>query len=117
MSIDNFITHPTLEYQGQIFEYNDRVYIHGYTSKFFFRSHQINERTGAEWVNVFEDNYYQRSFHLDKIKIKKSVKKNGKMVVVDSVCVAHPKYTAQRKPRTDCARCWAAYEGRKKNDR
>lgn len=27
-------------------------------------------------------------------------------------CVEHPKYTATRRPRTDCFRCWAFYETR-----
>lgn len=117
MSIDNFHKQDSLEYRGVTFTFNDRVIIKGQHSKFFFRSYERNERTGADWVNVFEDNHCLRSFHLDKIVIKapkKNLKKTAKIVVIAQHCVEHPKYTARRTPRTNCARCWAAYEENKK---
>lgn len=118
MSIDTFINHPTLEYMGNVFNYNDRVYIDGHSSKFFFRSHEINPRTGAEWVNVFEENHYLRSFHLDKIKVKNNqkinvLKKHAKIVPTDIICEMHPKYTGRRTPRSGCEICWQGYRDNK----
>jgi hypothetical protein len=111
MSISKFTTTDKLEYKGVLFEHNDRVYIKGQHGKFFFRSYEKNDVTGADWVNVFEDNHCLRSFHLDKIIVSKS-KRGARFAVV---CTEHPKYLAKRRPRTDCARCWAGYEAGKKS--
>lgn len=111
MLTNHFTTVDRLEYKGVVFEYNDRVYIKGQHGKFFFRSYEKNDRTGAEWVNVFEDNHCLRSFYLDKIIISKS--KRG--ASIPTVCFEHPKYLAKRRPRTGCARCWAGFEAGKKS--
>lgn len=105
-----------LEYKGHEFYHGDRVYISGERSKFFFRSYERNEKTGDEWVNVFEDNHYVRSFHLNRIIVKTRNKKKNKSAKMDyaAVCDIHPLYTARRRPRTGCHICMAAYEDNKK---
>lgn len=113
MSIDTFTQEDSIDIAGYSFKPGDKIVIVGEFDKFTFIEKERNDRTGAEWVNVRASNGNRRSFHIEKIKIGKIVKKNGKLLT-DVVCIDHPKYTARRKPRKPCFRCWEAYEANKK---
>lgn len=130
MSTDlfTFVKYETLEYDGQEYNKGDLIHIAGERGPFFFVAFVVNPRTNAEWVDVWEENQCFRSFHLDKIRLKRkkrtrvknsNIKENvgskrpSKLEPLENVCENHPNYTARRSPRTDCENCWSAYNGRK----
>lgn len=113
MQIDTFTVEDHIDIAGHSFIHGDPVIIDGEMGKFTFISKEMNNRTGAEWINVRANNGNCRSFRPDRIKVKKTIARRGKLLK-DVVCIEHPTYTARRTPRKPCARCWAAYEANKK---
>jgi len=109
----HFRKSDTLEYEGVTYSKGDTIEITG-LGKMSFRDHTVNEKTESEWVSVFQHNHGSRSFHLDRIKTsKKPTRAASSNSQTEVLCLEHKTYGAIRKPRTDCVRCWAAYENRK----
>lgn len=112
------IYNESWEHQGVVYAPGDPIRISGERGNFRFYSHGRNTRLNTEWVDVYHEGHHYRSFRPNRVvapvKKSKGTKQQGQAQSPVPVCDEHKSYTAQRKPRTDCARCWQAYEERKK---
>lgn len=96
-----FQTHATFEWEGTTYTKGTPVRIEGERGPFTFHYVSYN-KDGQATVTVWHEGYHFRSFYADRIV--------GEGAARPGLCPIHPNYTAQRRPRSGCGTCYAAYE-------
>lgn len=95
-----FVTHAELTLGDTTYRKGDPIHIDGMRGPFTFHYASYNA-DGDAAVTVWWEGHHFRAFSAERIVAPGAAKAN--------LCPDHPHYSAARRPRTDCARCAAAY--------
>lgn len=96
-----FQTEHTFEWEGVTYTKGDPIRIDGERGPFTFH-YAARDADGTPTVTVWWDGHHFRAFRADRIA--------GEGVARPGLCPVHPMYTAQRRPRSGCGACYAAWE-------